>query len=141
MDRQLARMLSALEAKVGIDYLLAVTADHGMPSEPSSPDRRHFAPSIVDLVNAKFDPEVKQLITSFEPENSQIFVDEDRLSSLGLTLRDLALFLESQPFVFAVFTEDDVRRAADAAKPVTPTRKQTKSRPDNTLQPTAFGGG
>src|SRR5713226_5934947 len=40
MDLQLKRMLSVLEAKVGNDYLLAVTADHGMPSEPSSPDRR-----------------------------------------------------------------------------------------------------
>jgi hypothetical protein len=112
-----------------------------MPSEPSSPDRRHFVPSIVDLVHAKFDPEGKQLITSFEPENAQIFVDEDRLSHLGLTLRDLALFLESQPFLFAVFTDDDVRRAADAAKPVTPTRKQTKGRPKNALPPIAFGGG
>ena len=40
MDRQLARPLSALEPKVGSNYLLAVTADHGMPSEPSSPDHR-----------------------------------------------------------------------------------------------------
>jgi len=116
MDRHLARMLRALEAKVGNNYLLAVTADHGMPSEPSSPDRRHFAQSIVDLLHEKFDPEAKQLITSFEPENSQMFVDEDRLSALGLTLRDLAHFLESQPFVFAVFTHDDVRLAANAAK-------------------------
>ena len=126
MDRQLARMLSALEAKVGNNYLLAVTADHGMPSEPSSPDRRHYAPSIVDLLHEKFDPEAKQLITSFEPENGQIFVDEDRLSRLGLTLRDLAHFLESQPFLFAVFTSDDVRRAADAAKLVTPPHRQSK---------------
>ncbi len=44
MDRQLVRLLSALEAKVGNNYLLAVNAHHGMPSEPSSPDRRHFAP-------------------------------------------------------------------------------------------------
>ncbi len=97
-----------------------------MPSEPSSPDRRHFAPSIVDLLHEKFDPEAKQLITSFEPENGQIFVDEDRLSYLGLTLRDLAHFLESQPFLFAVFTNDDVRRAADAVKPTTPTRRHSK---------------
>lgn len=116
MDRHLARMLRALEAKVGDNYLLAVTADHGMPSEPSSPDRRHFAQSIVDLLHERFDPETKQLITSFEPENSQIFVDEDRLSALHLTLRDLAYLLESQPFVFAVFTHDDVRLAANAAK-------------------------
>ena len=122
MDRQLTLMLSVLRAKVGNNYLLAVTADHGMPPEPSSPDRRHFAPAIVDLLHQKFDPAAKQLITSFEPENSQIFVDEDRLSDLGLTLRDLAHFLESQPFLFAVFTNDDVRRAAEALKPVAPTR-------------------
>jgi hypothetical protein len=126
MDRHLARMLSALEAKVGKNYLLAVTADHGMPSEPSSPDRRHFAPAIVDLLHQEFDPEAKQLITSFEPENGQIFVDEDRLSSLGLTLRDLAHFLESQPFVFAVFTNDEVGRAANAPKPLTPAPRRSK---------------
>jgi hypothetical protein len=92
-----------------------------MPSEPSSSDRRHFAPAIVDLLHKKFDPEAKQLITLFEPENAQIFVDEDRLSYLGLTLRDLVQFLESKPFVFAVFTNDDVRRAANATKPMTVT--------------------
>jgi hypothetical protein len=122
MDRHLARILRALEARVGDEYLLAVTADHGMPSEPSSPDRRHFAPALIDLLHEKFDPEAKQLITSFEPENGQIFVDEDRLSSLRLTLRDLASFLESQPFLFAVFTNGDVARAANAAKPATPRR-------------------
>jgi len=126
MDRQLTRMLGALREKVGNNYLLAVTADHGMPPEPSSPDRRHLAPAIIDLLHQKFDPAAKQLITSFEPENCQIFVDEHRLSDLGLTLRDLAHFLESQPFLFAVFTNDDVRRAAGALKPVTPTRRHLK---------------
>ncbi len=120
MDLQLARLLNALEAQVGDSYLLAVTADHGMPSEPRSSDRRRFAPDIVDLVHQKFDPQAKALITSFEPENGQIFVDEDRLAELGLTLRDLALFLESQPFIFAVFTNADAlaaqqRLAADGA--------------------------
>lgn len=115
MDRHLARILRALEAKVGTNYLLALTADHGMPSEPSSPDRRHFAQSIVDLLHEKFDPE-RKLITAFEPENSQLFVDEDRLSALHLTLRDLAQYLESQPFLLAVFTHDEVRLAAYEAK-------------------------
>jgi hypothetical protein len=77
-------------------------------------------------LHEKFDPEAKQLITSFEPENGQIFVDEDRLSSLGLTLGDLVHFLESQPFLFAVFTNDDVRSAAKAVKPATPTRRHAK---------------
>jgi hypothetical protein len=115
-DRQLARVLNALEAKVGKNYLLAVTADHGMPSIPPSPDHRHFAPSIADLLHEKFDPVEKQLVTSYESENSQIYIDEDRLAKLGLTLRDLARFLESQPYMFAVFTNDEVRRAADSAK-------------------------
>ena len=38
----------------GKDYLLAVTADHGMPSAP--PERRHLAPAVVDLLHQKFDP-------------------------------------------------------------------------------------
>ena len=126
MDGQLARMLTALEAKVGSNYLLAVTADHGMPPEPPAPARRHFAPSIVDLLHEKFDPEAKKLITSYDVENCQIFVDEDRLSELGLTLRGVADFLESLPFLFAVFTDDDVRRASDVANPVTPTRGHTR---------------
>ena len=112
MDRHLARILGALEKKVGNDYLLAVTADHGMPSEPSSAGGRHFAPSIADLLNNKFDPEGRQLVTAFEAENLQIFIDEDRLSKLGLTLPDLAKFLRSQPFVFCAFTSDEVRQAA-----------------------------
>ena len=126
MDRQLARVLSALEAKVGKDYLLAVTADHGMPSLPPSPDHRHFTPTIIDLLDEKFDPEGKQLVTSFEPENCQIYIDEDRLSKLGLTLKDLAQFLESQPYMFAAFTDDEVRGAVDALKTATTAPGQTK---------------
>ena len=112
MDRQLARLLTVLEAKVGDDYLLAVTADHGMPSEPPSPDRRHLAPAIVDRLHEHFDPQAKRLILSFEPENGQIFVDEAWLAELGLTLRDLSAFLESQPFLFAVFTDVDASAEA-----------------------------
>ena len=107
---------TALEARVGKNYLLAVTADHGMPSLPPSPDHRHFTTSIADLLNEKFDPEGKQLVTSFEAENCQISIDEERLAKLGLTLRDLARFLESQPYMFAVFTNDEVRRAVEASK-------------------------
>ena len=118
MDRNLARIVGALEAKVGKDYLLAVTADHGMPSA----ERRHSAPGLVDLLHEKFDAQAKQLVTAYEPENAQMFVDEDRLSHLGLTLGDLARFLEAQPFVFAVFTADDVRHAAGRAKPEAPRR-------------------
>ena len=88
-------------------------------------------------MDEKFDPEAKQLIASFEPENGQIFVDEDRLSHLGLTLRDLAHFLESLPFLFAVFTNDDVR-SAKALKPATPARTQSTNRVGLTTQLAEF---
>lgn len=110
MDRQLARLIAALEAQVGDNYLLVVTADHGMPSS----NQRHFAPDIVELLHQRFDRDAKKLVTSFEPENSQIFVDEGRLVELGLTLRDLAAFLESQPSIFAVFTNADAFGARSA---------------------------
>ena len=114
MDRNLARILRALEKKVGVNYMLAVTADHGMPAEPSVANGRQIAQTIVDQLHEKFDPREKKLITSYEPENAQIFVDNRRLSLLGLTLRDLARYLESLPFIFAVFTSDEVQRAAAA---------------------------
>src|SRR5205814_10147246 len=63
MDRNLARIIDALEAKVGKDYLLAVTADHGMPAAP--PGRRHLADAVIEQLHQKFDPQVKQLATSY----------------------------------------------------------------------------
>jgi hypothetical protein len=81
-----------------------------MPSAP--PERRHLSSALVDLLHQKFDPQAKQLVTSYEPENAQMFIDEERLLRLDLTLGDLARFLETQPFVFAAFTHEDVRRAA-----------------------------
>jgi predicted AlkP superfamily pyrophosphatase or phosphodiesterase len=111
MDTHLARMIAAIEAKVGKDYLLAITADHGMPGEPSAASRRHIAGSIVEKLAARFDPQDKKLVAYYEPENSQIFIDDERLRALRLTLRDLAAFLEAEPHIFAVFTEDELRRA------------------------------
>jgi hypothetical protein len=116
IDRHLGRILAAVEAKVGTDYLLAVTADHGMPSEPTGDRRRHFAPEIASVLNLRFDPEKKALVPYYEPENAQIFVDLDRLGTLALTLNDLAGFLAQQSFVDSVFTEDEVRRASAALK-------------------------
>ena len=54
-------------------------------------------------------------MTAFEPENLQVFIDEDRLSKLGLTLPDLAGFLRSQPFLFWVFTSDEVAAGGGGA--------------------------
>ena len=65
------------------------------------------------------------MVTSWEPESCQIHVDEDRPAKLGLTLQDLARFLEAEPYFFAVFTQDEVARAAGKASAV-PARDQVK---------------
>ena len=41
-----------------------------------------------------------------------MFVDRERLRELGISLVDVARHLESMPFVFAAYTEDEVRNAA-----------------------------
>jgi hypothetical protein len=112
IDRAVGRILAALEKKIGTDYFLAITADHGMPGEPTKGRRRHYAPELVDVMNKRFDPERQAVVTYYEPENSQIFVDMERLGALKLSLNSLAAFLREQTFIAAVFTEDDVRRAA-----------------------------
>jgi type I phosphodiesterase/nucleotide pyrophosphatase len=116
LDTQLARVLAAVEAKVGKDYLLAVTADHGMPPEPPKGRERRFAVNIVELVNGALDPQRKGVVTYYEPENAQMFVDPDRLAELKLTLDDVAAFLRKQPFVYAAFTEHEVSRASALLK-------------------------
>jgi predicted AlkP superfamily pyrophosphatase or phosphodiesterase len=116
IDKNIARILAALEAKVGRDYMLAITADHGMPPEPTKGRSRRYASDVADLLNNRFDPDGKKVIAYYEPENAQIFVDLDRLAVLKLSLNDIAAFLRQQPFIEAAFTEDDVRRAAARLK-------------------------
>jgi type I phosphodiesterase/nucleotide pyrophosphatase len=111
LDRQFARLLDAVERKAPGRYLIALTADHGMPGEPSGTAGRVYTEDIIRLVHDRFDPEAK-LVLHYEPENSQLAIDVDRLTGLKHTLNDIARLLEQQPFVFAAFTEDEVRRAA-----------------------------
>lgn len=113
LDRQLARLLDAVERKAPGRYLIALTADHGMPAEPTGRALRVYAEDITKLVHDRLDPEGK-LVLQYEPENSQLTVDRTRLAQLKHTLDDIARLLEQQPFVFAAFTEDEVRRAAMA---------------------------
>ena len=113
VDEALGRLLGAVEARAGRDRtLVVVTSDHGMPAlREDDPARRHFAADVVDGLHARFDPQ-KRLVRNYEPSNAQIYVDDARRRELGLGLADLARHLESLPFVFAAYTEDEVRGAA-----------------------------
>jgi hypothetical protein len=113
LDRQLARLLEVVERKAPGRYLIAVTADHGMPREPSGRALRVYTEDVIKLVHDRFDPEGK-LVLHYEPENNQLAIDMDRLAQVKHTLEEVARLLERQPFVFAAFTEDEVRRASMA---------------------------
>jgi predicted AlkP superfamily pyrophosphatase or phosphodiesterase len=111
-DRQIGRILALLDRKAGREVVVGITADHGMPSEPS-PGGRHYAEDVVKLLHERFDPEGK-LVTQYGAENSQFFVDRRRLAELGLTLEQVRDAVQALPFIFAAFTEDEVRRSADS---------------------------
>jgi hypothetical protein len=111
-DRQLARILESLEKKAGANrFVVAITADHGMPPEPQSPRKRYFNKDIVELIHKKLDPERAALVTHFDARNNQLFIDKSRLRELGLTLAQIKEYLEAQPFIYAAYTEDEVKNA------------------------------
>jgi hypothetical protein len=117
LDRDLAGVLAALDAKVGRDrYVTAITADHGMPPEPDGRrgQGRHYTDDVVKRLHQKFDPGQSKLVRHYEPENAQLAIDRARLQELGLSLDALARYLEAQPFIFAAYTEQEVGRAAAA---------------------------
>lgn len=112
LDRQTASLLEVIDRKAGPNgRLLAITADHGMPAEPE-PGKRIYTDDIVERLHARFDPQEKKVVTYYgDAANSQIFIDTRRLTALGVSLKDVAAFLEQEPFILAAFTEDDVSAA------------------------------
>ena len=110
-DAAVGRMVAAVQAKAGGDALVVITADHGMPVLVDA-GHRHLAADVVALLNARFDPQGKRLVLNYESSNAQLYLDEARAKELGVTVAAVARHLESLPFVFAAYTEDEVRRAA-----------------------------
>jgi Type I phosphodiesterase / nucleotide pyrophosphatase len=112
LDRQIARTLEILERKAGTGrFVVAITADHGMPGEPR-PGGRHYTDQIAKRIDARFAPGGGTVVQYFnDPANYQIHLDTTKLGSLNVTLRDVAAFLEAENLFAAVYTEDDVRQA------------------------------
>jgi hypothetical protein len=91
-------------------FMVVVTADHGMPPEPAPGHKRSFTVDISELVHTKFDPS-RKLVAHYDPANSQVFIDTIRLREVKVKLSDISEYLESLPFIFAAYTEDEVRSA------------------------------
>jgi hypothetical protein len=119
LDRQLARCLELLDRKVGRNrYLVAITADHGMPPEPESRGHQRHAPSeIIELIHRRFDPQGQRLVKLYEASSNQLYLDRKRLEELETTLSQVKEFMEKQPFVFAAYTEDEVRSVRLPVRP------------------------
>lgn len=105
--------VTALRKKAGRNgFIVVITPDHGMPPEPAGPRKRYFDVDVVKLLHQKFDPDRGALVQHYEAWNSELFIDPDRLRELRLTTSDIKAYLEAQPFIYAAFTEDEVKRAA-----------------------------
>jgi DNA-binding transcriptional MerR regulator len=65
----------------------------------------------VELVHKKFDPDRVALVTHFDARNNQLFIDKTRLRELGLNISQIKEYLEAQPFIYAAYTEDEVKNA------------------------------
>ena len=87
-----------------------ITADHGSPAEPPA-GGRVYQEDLVAQLNKRFDPEARFINYYNDPANNQLHLDTARLQSLGVSLRDVAAFLEGLEVFVAAFTEDEVRAA------------------------------
>jgi hypothetical protein len=112
LDRQIARALAILGRKAGeAGYVVAVTADHGMPGEPP-PGGRHYIDDLGALIDRRFSPSGGTVVQYFkDAANQEIHLDTSRLRSLDVSLKDVATFLEAEGPFAAVYTEDEVRAA------------------------------
>ncbi len=66
----------------------------------------------MEVVHKKFDPERAALVTHFDARNNQLFINKSRLRELGLKLSQLKDYLETQPFIYAAYTEDEIKNAS-----------------------------
>jgi hypothetical protein len=110
IDRQVGRILEAVAKKAGPKgYLVAITADHGMPPEPPPGRARRYNNDMAKLIHDRFDPEAK-LVTYYGAENGQMYIDEARARALGVSMAQIRDLVLSQPFILYAYTEDEVAR-------------------------------
>lgn len=110
IDRQVGRVLEAMAKKAGAEgYLVAITADHGMPPEPPPGRARRYNNDIAKLIHDRFDPEAR-LVTYYGAENGQIYIDEARARALGVSMTQIRDLVLTQPFILYAYTEDEVAR-------------------------------
>lgn len=111
LDRQIAAYLALMDKKAGAGrYVVAITADHGQPVEPP-PGGRVYVDQIRDQLNKRFAAAVPFINYFDDGANNQLHLDTAKLQAAGVSLKDVAVFLEGLEIFEAAFTEDEVRAA------------------------------
>lgn len=104
------RLRQVLEERAGRDgFVLVVSADHGMPQAPERIGRRRV--SEAEVLKTARDRFGKEVVLAFQDSNLQLVVDRDELARRGLSLKEIAVYLESLDYIEYAFTEDEVRQA------------------------------
>lgn len=118
LDKQIAAYVELIDKKAGAGRsVIVITADHGQPPEPP-PGGRVYLDEIIAQLNKRFDPDGKIVNYYNDAANNQLHLDTARLKSLGVSLKDVAAFLQTLPVFEAAFSEDEVRAAqARLARP------------------------
>jgi hypothetical protein len=64
---------------------------------------------VIKLIHDRFDPEGK-LVTYYGAENGEIYLDEARARTLGVSMAQVRDLVQTLPFILYAYTEDEVRR-------------------------------
>lgn len=110
LDRQMAAYLSLMDKKAPGRHVTVITADHGMPPEPPAGGRVYLDELIAQL-NKRFAAAGSFINYYNDGANNQFHLDTAKLQAAGMSLRDVAAFLEGLEVFDAAFTEDEVRVA------------------------------
>ncbi|MBM3808391.1 MAG: hypothetical protein FJW22_09375 [Acidimicrobiia bacterium] len=111
LDRQMAAYLALMDKKAGPGrHVTVITADHGMPTAPPV-GGRVYLDDLVAQLSKRFAAAGTFVNYYNDGANNQLHLDTARLQAAGISLRDVATFLESLEVFDAAFTEDDVKAA------------------------------
>src|SRR5262249_46652361 len=110
VDRALARIIDRLSAATGKrGFVLAVSADHGMPTERLPGEEDFTAQSLAESLPAHFGVDSTVVRRYYDASSHQLYVDSTGLVAHHHTLAELGRYLETLPHVRYAFSEDEIR--------------------------------
>ncbi|HYE87440.1 MAG TPA: alkaline phosphatase family protein, partial [Vicinamibacterales bacterium] len=108
LDRQIADYLALMDSKAGAGrHVTVITSDHGMPPEPP-PGGRVYLDEVIAQLNKRFSTAGAFVNYYNDGANNQLHLDTAKLQAAGISLRDVAAFLENLDVFEVAFTEDEV---------------------------------